>query len=315
MTATQPGGSAHDAPIQIPVRAPFDLRLTVSALRRLPHAALYPLVDGEWRFVAPLPSGPRLLAVRSLDARDPAASLRCVALVGALSDEDGRAAATLIGWMLDTQRDLAPLAALVGDEEPLATLARRLAGMKPPRFASLWEAFCQIVPFQQVSLSAAVATLNRFVVALGSSLEFEGSGYWGVPSPQRIASVPEEEMRACGLSAAKARTLHGLAERALAGELEASAYATLTDEEAIASLTRLPGIGRWSAQVALLRGLGRLSVFPAGDSGAARGLREVFAESAQPEATALATLERLRDWRGYLYFLLLGRRFLEDEPR
>ena len=310
MTKQQPSASAQDAPIQISVRAPFDLRLTVSALRRLPHSVLYPLVEDEWRFVAPLPDGPRLLAVRSLDARDPAAPLTCAPLDGALTDEERWAAAALVAHMLDTQRDLAPLAALVGDEEPLATLARRLAGMKPPRFASLWEAFCQIVPFQQVSLSAAVATLNRFVVALGPAREFDGRDYWGVPTPRRVTSATEDELRACGLSAAKARTLRGLAERALAGELEASTYPTLTDEEAIASLTRLPGIGRWSAQVALLRGLGRLSVFPAGDSGAERALRDVFSASAQPEATALATLKRLDDWRGYLYFLLLGRRFL-----
>jgi DNA-3-methyladenine glycosylase II len=306
--------SIQDSPRLISVRAPFDLRLTVSALRRLPHAALYPLVEGEWRFMAALPTSARLIGVRSLDTQHPAASLEWMALDGPLAEVDAQAAAALVARMLDVQRDMAPFAELVEGEEPLATLARRLTGLKPPRFASLWEAFCQIVPFQQVSLSAAVATLNRFAVALGPHCEFEGRGYWGVPTPERAAGASVEELRACGMSAAKAQTLRGLAERALAGELEAAALDGLPDEEAIASLTRLPGIGRWSAQVALLRGLGRLSVFPSGDSGAARALREVFAESERPESTALATLERLRDWRGYLYFLLLGRRFLEGQP-
>jgi DNA-3-methyladenine glycosylase II len=306
--------SMQDSLRLISVRAPFDLRLTVSALRRLPHAALYPLVEGEWRFMAALPTGARLIGVRSLDTQNPAASLEWMALDGPLAEEDTQAAAALVARMLDVQRDMAPFAELAKGEEPLATLARRLAGLKPPRFASLWEAFCQIVPFQQVSLSAAVATLNRFAVALGPHCEFEERDYWGVPTPERVASASAEELRACGMSAAKAQTLRGLAERALAGELEAAALDGLPDEEVIARLTRLPGIGRWSAQVALLRGLGRLSVFPSGDSGAARALREVFAESERPESTALATLERLRDWRGYLYFLLLGRRFLEGQP-
>ncbi|HEX2348773.1 MAG TPA: hypothetical protein VHI51_10110 [Ktedonobacterales bacterium] len=303
-----------NTPGSIDVRPPFDLQLTVSALRRLPHAALYPLVEGEWRFVAALPSGARLLAVRSVDAANPAAPLEVVALDGALAAADAQAGAALVARMLDVQRDMAPLTEVVGNEEPLATLARRLAGLKPPRFASLWEAFCQIVPFQQVSLSAAVATLNRFVVALGPVREHEGRSYWGVPTPQRVASATLDDLRACGMSAAKAQTLRGLAERALAGELDAAALDGLSDEDAIALLTRLPGIGRWSAQVALLRGLGRLSVFPSGDSGAARSLREVFKESEQPEVIALATLERLSDWRGYLYFLLLGRRFLNAQP-
>ena len=164
--------TAHDEPLLIPVRAPFDLRLTVSALRRLPHAALYPLVGEEWRFVAALPSGHRLLAVRAIsDGDDEVAALECAALDGALGGEDAAAAAALVARMLDVERDLTPLHTLVADDPTLAPLAQRLAGMKPPRFASLWEAFCQIVPFQQVSLSAAIATLNRFVMALGPELE------------------------------------------------------------------------------------------------------------------------------------------------
>ena len=81
----------------------------------------------------------------------------------------------------------------------------------------------------------------------------------------------------------------------------------------MAALTRIPGIGRWSAQVALLRGLGRLSVFPAGDAGAIRSLREVFAQREEPDLAASAVLDRMGEWRGYLYFMLLGRRLLASE--
>lgn len=216
----------------------------------------------------------------------------------------------MLARMLDVERDLAPLWALVADQPELASLAPRLAGMKPPRFVSLWEAFCQIVPFQLVSLSAAIATLNRFVEALGSKMAYEERDYRGLPSPAAVLAAEYTTLRACGLSEAKARTLRELAERAQAGALEAADYESLTDAEAIARLTRIPGIGPWSAQVALLRGMGRLTVFPAGDSGATRGLREVFAERENPDAAAKELLARMGDWRGYLYFLLLGRRLL-----
>jgi 3-methyladenine DNA glycosylase/8-oxoguanine DNA glycosylase len=75
-------------------------------------------------------------------------------------------------------------------------------------------------------------------------------------------------------------------------------------------LRALPGIGPWSAQLILLRGLGRLGNFPAGDSGALRGLREVFSAAPDPGEAAAEALERLGDWRGYLYFMLLGRRLI-----
>lgn len=297
----------------VPVRAPFDLRLTVGALRRLPSSALYPLVGDELRLLAPLPSGHRLLSVRAVTPNAPIAELHCFALDGALGVADVAEAQRLIARLLGVQRNLTPLLALVEDDPDLSPLATRLAGMKPPRFLSLWEAFCQIVPFQLVSLSAAVATLNRFVTAFGPSCEYDGRAYWGLPTPASVLSAETSQLRACGLSVAKMQTLRGLAERALAGELEAEAYEEAPDAEVIAALTRIPGIGPWSAQVALLRGLGRLSVFPAGDSGATRGLRELFSQRKHPDAAASALLDRLGDWRGYLYFMLLGRRLLASE--
>jgi 3-methyladenine DNA glycosylase/8-oxoguanine DNA glycosylase len=65
--------------------------------------------------------------------------------------------------------------------------------------------------------------------------------------------------------------------------------------------------------VALLRGLGRLSVFPAGDSGGTRGLRELFGQREDADLAASGLLDRMGDWRGYVYFMLLGSRLLASE--
>ena len=295
----------------IALTPPFDLRLTVGALRRLPQSALYSLVGEELRLVAELATGPRLLAARVGGEQ----TLIVSALDGPLSVAETQEARTLLARMLSAERDLAPLWARLEAEPALAPLAQRLAGLKPPQFATLWQTFLQIVPFQQVSLSAAVATLNRVVRALGPQIVHEGQPYWGAPTPERLLAAETSALRATGLSAAKIRTLRGLAERALTGELIAERFDALPDDAAVARLSELPGIGPWSAQVTLLRGLGRLSVFPAGDAGATRALRELLAETgaqtdAPPEVWASALLERLGEWRGYLYFVLLGRRLL-----
>lgn len=310
MSARHMAPAGGDTPFTVAVRPPFDLRLTAGALRRLPSSALYPLEGDELRLVASLSSGPRLLGIRPSSFGADVAMLSCATLGGATSAAEVTEAQRLIAGMLDVQRDLAPLRALVAEDVTLSELAHRLAGMKPPRFLSLWDAFCQIVPFQLVSLSAAVATLNRFVTALGPRVDYGGSAYWGIPAPARVLAADLSDLRACGLSLAKAQTLRGLAERAIAGELEADDYDGLSDAEAVARLTRLPGIGPWSAQVALLRGMGRLSVFPAGDSGARRALRELLPASEQLDSDVGALLDRLGEWRGYLYFMLLGRRLL-----
>lgn len=289
----------------IPVREPFDLRLTVGALRRLPSSRLYRLVGDEFRFLAPLYSGHLLLSVRASSG-----ALECVALDCSLDRIQAEEAQALVGWMLGADRDLSPVMEIVHDDYELGPLAQRLVGMKPPRFASLWEAFCQIVPFQQVSLSAAISVLNRLTEALGPRCEVDGERYVGIPQPQTLLGADVSILRQCGLSAAKIQTLRGLAERALDGALEARAFAGVSDDGVLLQLTKIPGIGPWSAHVAMLRGLGRLSVFPSGDAGAIRSLREVYAQSARPDDVARETLARLGDWRGYLYFMLLGRRLL-----
>ena len=294
-------------------RAPFDLALTVGVLRRLPGSALYTLTNDEFRFLAPLTTAPRLLSVRVAAPSANGASLAVRALDGALGASEEAQARAMVAWMLDVERDLSPLCQLMANEPEVSSLVERLAGMKPPRFLSLWEAFCQIVPFQLVSLSSAIATLNRFVIALGPHQFYEGREYQGIPTPTAVLAAGPDVLRSCGLSEAKARTLLVLAERALAGDLSTAAFAAMTDAEAIARLTAIPGIGPWSAQVALLRGLGRLSVFPAGDSGATRGLSELLSERSDPSAAAKEVLERMGDWRGYLYFMLLGRRLLATQ--
>ena len=212
--------------------------------------------------------------------------------------------------LLGLDVDLAPLNTLLAHEPVLGPLAHRLSGLRPPRFLSLWETFVQVIPFQQVSLAAAMTMLNRMVMAYGPRVRFEGEEYMGAPAPDRVLSGAEVEMRACGLSAAKVTALRGCAEWLMAGKISEDELAGLSDEEAAQRLRALPGIGPWSAQLILLRGFGRLGNFPAGDSGAAKGLREVFEAAPNPEAAAAEALERLGAWRGYLYFMLLGRRIL-----
>ncbi len=297
----------------LPVRAPFDLALTVGVLRRLPGSALYTITNDEFRFLAPLTAKPRLLGVRMAAAGEEVSSLAVRALDGDLGESEVAQAHAMVAGLLDVNRDLSPLRQLTANEPEARALVERLAGMKPPRFLSLWEAFCQIVPFQLVSLNSAIATLNRFVQALGPHQTYEDREYRGIPSPAVVLTAGPAVLRSCGLSEAKARTLLALAERTLAGNLAIDAFAALSDAEAIARLTAIPGIGPWSAQVALLRGLGRLSVFPAGDSGATRGLSELLAGRSDPSTAAQELLDRMGDWRGYLYFMLLGRRLLASE--
>lgn len=287
--------------------APFDLAQTVAALRRRPHSLTDTLVEDEYRRVLLLVGRERLLGVRQV-APD---RVRVRALDGPLAEDERQEAAALVTRVLGLDVDLAPVRAIAREDAGIRALAAGLAGLKPPRYPSLWVTFASVVPYQQVSLESGVAVMNRVIAALGTPHEREGIVYYGFPRPERLLAAEPDALRGCGLSAAKVRTLTALAERIVAGELTEEQLEALSDAEAEERLRALPGIGPWSAHLVLLRGFRRLAIFPAGDSGATRNLRLFLGvpESEVPHASA-ALLERLGPYRGYLYFLLLGRSLL-----
>lgn len=131
--------------------------------------------------------------------------------------------------------------------------------MRPPRLPGLFEAFANVVPFQQVS---------------------------------------------CGLGVRKAETLRHIARAIVSGEASEDGLSRMTSAESLRVLTTLPGIGPWSASLLLLRGLGRLDVFPAGDVGAAHGLAQLTRRSPGPALQGI--IQSSGSSRGDLYFCARG---------
>lgn len=291
---------------ELHLHTPFDLALTAGVARRLPINVMYPIRDGELRLVMELDGVARLIGVRQTEPR----TLVYRSLSGALDSTGQAAAQSNLRRLLGLDVNLAPMYAQLMREPVLGPLAERLLGLRPPRFLSLWETFVQVVPFQQVSLAAAISIVNHMALAFGPRLRYGDEDHVGAPGIERTLGATADELRTCGLSAAKAATLRGCAARLVAGDLREDELEALPDEEVARQLRALPGIGPWSAQLILLRGLGRLANFPAGDSGATRAVRDVFQAAPDPDVAAAEALARLDPWRGYVYFMLLGRRLL-----
>jgi len=179
-----------------------------------------------------------------------------------------------------------------------------LRGMRPPRFASLFESFVNVIPFQQLSLDAGVAIVGRLTRRFGPRAVHAGRQYLGSPAAPAVATARIDELRACGLSRGKADTLRNLARLLEAGELGEEQISRMNSRQALQILMELPGIGPWSAALVLLRGFGRLDVFPPGDVGAARGLGALL--QLDRRTSFERAVARFGDRRGYLYFCGLG---------
>ncbi len=123
-----------------------------------------------------------------------------------------------------------------------------------------FEALARAIAYQQLSGRAAGTIWSRVVDTVGDTSD-----------PSAFSARTHEELRAAGLSNAKVRSLHDLAAWVGEGRLDLATIARHDDEEVVARLTRVRGIGPWSAQMFLISCLGRTDVWPEGDVGVRNG--------------------------------------------
>jgi DNA-3-methyladenine glycosylase II len=288
---------------RLDTRAPFHLEATVRVLQRRPGN----LVD-VWphdRYVRVFQTGDDLVLVEvenrgTIDDPDVCWRVR----EGTPSSATKAALARTIRNILGLDVDPEPLRRLAEAEPRLRPTALALRGMRPPRFPELFEAFANVIPFQQLSLDAGVIIVGRLVERFGATLEHEGRRFHAFPTAGPVARASLRALRACGLSLRKSESLRRIARVIDSGALGEGGLSNVDSAEGLAMLADLPGIGPWSAGLVLLRGLRRLDVFPAGDVGAERGLRTVLGKAQRAPLTRIVA--RFGDYRGYLYFCALG---------
>jgi DNA-3-methyladenine glycosylase II len=139
---------------------------------------------------------------------------------------------------------------------------------------------------QQLSVLAARSIYNRLTARFGDR----------PPTPQEIlADDPVELRAAAGLSRAKVGYLRSLAEHAISGELELGRLGELSDEEVIAELVAVKGLGVWTAQMFLMFHLERPDVLPVGDLGIRRAIERAYALDALPQPAQMEAIAE--PWR------------------
>ncbi|HZO83500.1 MAG TPA: hypothetical protein VFB33_17545 [Candidatus Binataceae bacterium] len=285
--------------------APFRLDLTVWALRRRPINAI-DLWDGEsWSRLLNVGRTPVRIAVRQTRATDePELELRAFSARApsrALKDHVVQTVQRMLGLGVD----LSGFYAIARDDPHIGDLVKRYRGVKPPRFATLFETVANAIACQQLTVLVGITLLNRLARRWGVRLGTRESPL-GFPQPGALRGVRPASLKALGFSGQKARTLLALARRCAARDGGFESIAEFDDDRAMARLLALHGIGRWSAEYALLRGLGRLNVFPADDVAGRKNLARWLGLRKDPGAErARRLLGRWRPYQGLLYFHFL----------
>lgn len=215
-----------------------------------------------------------------------------------LTDADGQRAAGQMLWMLGTEQELALFYALAESDPALAGLAPQFRGLHLPRTATLFEAATLAILGQQISASVARAMRTLLIERFGERAEFYGATYYAFPRPEAILSSSPEELRGLKLSRSKAEYVRVIAAAAL--EPGWAELTELPDDEIVRRLTSLRGVGNWTAQWALVRGLARPDALPLGDLALRRGVSRLWLQGgAVTDRDVSEIAERWRPWRSY----------------
>ena len=295
----RPTHKPAESSYSISVQAPYRLDLTVNVLRRL-STNLVDVLSPDGAYVRWLGRRVRFRAGTGFPAEPGNADHRIEG-----DRREHPRLLQLVRRMLGVEVDLTPFYRSASKVQWLHPLVSRMRGVRPPRYPTIWEACVNAIVFQQISLHAASSIMGRLTVGLSEPVEHSGVRLYPFPSPEQILSAPDSVLRGAGLSAGKLATLRRVADALGAGAIDEGQLERLPSPDAAALLRSIKGIGPWTAVVILLRGLGRLDVFPANDTSVARNLMLVGGPAALDVETLLDTLG---PERGMLYYhLLLGR--------
>jgi DNA-3-methyladenine glycosylase II len=226
---------------------------------------------------------------------------------------DPPAARAAVRALFSLDHDLAAFYRLVRREPWLGDTARRFRGLRLPRDPTVYESLLYAIVGQQLSVRAALAIERRLFETTGAYVRAGPIDVPSIPPPEALRALGVDGLRAVGLSGAKSRAIHELAAPSVAARLEDGSLATDPLDRAVERLYALRGVGRWTAENALLRGTGRIDVFVAGDL----GIRVALAEGGVlprhgPETSARAWADRWYPGWGSYATLYLWRKLVAD---
>jgi DNA-3-methyladenine glycosylase II len=284
---------------------PFRLDLTAWALRRRAENAIdrwdgsiyrrVLMVDGQAIEIAAHQSGGPEAPQLEVDVTAPRLTVR--------QEESTRA---LLERMLGVHTDLKPFYKLAARDPRLQPLVDEFRGLKPPQFPTVFEAVANGIACQQLSLLVGILLLSRLAHRVGVvSASSEDAGH-AFPDPTDFSGLKAESLKPLGFMANKAQVLIDISSAIRDRHLDLDSLVKLDNQVAIERLVELKGVGRWTAEYVLLRGLGRLDIFPGDDVGARKKLADFLGKRKPLDYEGVRkAVAGWQPYAGLVYFHLL----------
>ena len=285
----------------ITVATPFRLDLTVWALRRRSRN-LVDCWDGScYTRIFTIENFPVKVEVRQHTRSQITVVARSHHSINKLKPK----LSNILIWTLGLKIELKWFYECTNVNAVLSPLILKFKGVKPPRFPTIFETLTNAIAFQQLSLEAGFSLLNNLTQKFGNQFKEDDRVNYAFPEPYKIMKCTKEELIVLGFSERKSETLILIAS-AIIHEKLFSNFAHLSNEDIIKFLCNFKGIGRWSAEYCLLRGLGRIEILPGDDVAIHKSIENLLKLRKKPDFDKIKKIEK--EWHPYaglIYFHFL----------
>lgn len=280
---------------------PFAFDLALAYLRGSPSTIAEDVTTERYQRAVRLDPGDRLALLTVRGGPERAFE---VSLTGQdLYSDDVIAAEGLARKIFSLDADLSGFHSAIADDPIFAALVRDYRGLRPVLIPDVFETIVWAIIGQQINIRFAAKCKRALIDRYGERLTVNGREYLVFPRAETLATADEGELAAMQYSRQKIRYILGLARGVVDGRINLPSLEGCPTDEAINRLTAINGIGRWTAEYVLMRGLGHRDVIPAADGGLRRVIGEAYGHRrSATEAEVRQYAEGWAGWRSYAAF-------------
>ena len=224
-----------------------------------------------------------------------------------ITEKDKKKAKSQLDLIFSLDLDLNPFYSDADNDKIMAHLTRKLRGLKTPTTPSVFEALVDSIIEQQISLAVANSLRKKLVKKFGQTLHLEEGLYYAYPTPQQLASVNISGFRECGLSMRKGEYIKEVSALILEKKLNLEKLKNYENSEhVIAELDKIRGVGVWTAEFTMLRGMQRLEALPADDLGLRRVISRYYCQGRAISSSEVRHIAKnWSKWKGLAAYYLV----------
>ena len=247
-----------------------------------------------------------LITVRSLGSVDKPELSVSIKPDNELNKKDRVLARKILTLIFNLDFDLKYFYEDMHEDSIMSKLILKLLGLNSHTTPTFFEAIVSSIIEQQISLKAARSIETKMIKEFGNILQLDGETYYSFPTPETLSNLEKEDLREYGLSFRKAEYVIDLSKCIEENKLDLNELKTKSTSEIISELLKIRGIGVWTAELAVIRGLHRVVALPADDIGLRRVVSHYYNNDEPISADELRRIAKgWGRWSGLAAFYLV----------